>query len=149
MDLATIIATDYPGLGTDTDAQVLAWLQSDVAVLGPVTRNTLLKWCVQTNALKELEGYKVNANVTIQSLAYAALELIRGPDGLDLADTDAQTQLAAMVTAGMFTQGEVDALNTSNKVPVWQHPDNQPLFLPRRARITGEPTLEHVMEARG
>ena len=148
MDLATIIATDYPGLGTDTDAQVLAWLQSDVAVLGHVTRNTLLKWCVPINALKRLEDYKADANPAIQSLAYAALELIRG-DGIDLADTDAQTQLAAMVSTGMFTQAEIDALNASNKVPVWNHPDNQPLLLPRGAWIGGEPTIEHVTEARG
>lgn len=112
MDIAALrtLIDSEPSNAGRTSEEVAAWCNELVSVVGAVTRNTVLKWCVATNALKRLGDFKTSDDVLVQSLAYAALEVIRG-DGMDLGDADAQAFLASMVTKEMFSGAEIAALN--------------------------------------
>jgi len=138
MELKDLIASGEPFAD---DQAALNWCLEPVSVRGRVSRNTLIKWAANTNAIARLEGYKTDADTSIQSLAYAALEVIRhSVDGMDLSDADAQGQLSAMVSKGMFTQAEIDSLNAygTTTPPRWQ-----------AQGVNRAPTLHEVKVARG
>lgn len=137
MDLIEVISSEAAN-AQKSDQEVLDWLKEPVDVLGPVSHNTLIKWLVAGNKLKKLEDFKASTDPTVQSLAYAALAIIGAGGGLDLSDPDAQSQLSAMVTANMFTQDDIGALNALGTRQIERYLNEG---IPK-------PRLGHVVEAR-
>lgn len=108
MALTNLIAT-MPGITSETpDADVLAWLQEPVPVVGAINSRTLLRWAAAGARLDRLSGASNgHENAGVRSLAAAALLVVQRPDTeLDMGDAGHVALVDALVAGGVLTVEE-------------------------------------------
>lgn len=111
--LAELIAL-MPDEATATTAEVDAWLDESVAVLGHATANTLSAWAAQTGMRVRLEdGISANESVTVRGLALTARDLLWRDNGIDLGDPRVGPLLDAMESATL--QDAAPLLSSTNR----------------------------------
>ena len=116
--LRELIDSDAVNDPPASDATVLTWLNGVVTVQNDATNGDVLSWAAGNDAISRLRAFSAGSNATQRSLADAALVRIQAGLGLSLSQAPIQALLSALVTATMFTQAEIDALNATAQVQV-------------------------------
>lgn len=149
--LAGLIVTDaalYAAIQADPTAAAFAATGCDAScaerlrailppVQGEVSARDLLVWGASSGARAVVEAHTTDAtaigSTTVGAVCLSVLDLIRFGGSLDTARPENQAMLAGLVTAGVFTQPQVDALNALGQSPAAVSADDvSRVMLPHR-----------------
>ena len=149
-DLSAIIANDYPGPGTDTDAQVLAWLQEPVTVPVDINFQELLMWASEQQIGKKLKAAIADEEATpgtwtagIYNDLIVLDTMMKSGGDLALSRTDVRTLVSNL-------SGPAKPFSAANKNDLFARSDTSRLRLETYgfSQIDDASWLYHIAEAR-
>lgn len=154
MTLLELMQTDPawdPDPGVYTDAQALAWATGTETVQGDVPWTDYMLWLSETNGVSKLRSAISGGGAdSVKNAAELALIVAQAGQALSVSRGDVRNALTPLLTGGVFTVEEKDALLAKGQqsVPRWKLPAHQPLVLTDGRRLPDGPGLAHVAAER-
>lgn len=116
--LAALVTSSLAGgWGSNTDAQVEAWLMQSVTLQKDVSWLDFNRWCARYNAIVTLETAKANAANTanVRAAASFLLAVVNSGNDLPLSDNEIRTFLGNLIPGTFSTAQRDDLLAFSNE----------------------------------
>lgn len=110
MTLTELLNThhDWPG-GLDND-QALAWLRETLTVQDDVAWTDYMLWLSETSGVPKLRIAASGADEAVANAAELALIIAQAGMPLSASRADVRSALSPLITGGVFTSAEADAL---------------------------------------